>query len=152
VRTARAGAAAAALVLMTVLGACSDDGGTDGPGEAKGSAGSAERGAGAYKDCLAAHGVEMSGTTVEEDGVDPAALGRAYRECRDAAPDGVKVPVTAWELGLLRDFVSCMRDKGHDGYGDPDPQTGEFDLPADSEIDKDAEGQCMARAEQKAGQ
>ncbi len=139
------------LVLMAVLGGCSD-GGEDGPGDVKASADSAERGAGAYTACLAERGVKTSGTTVQEDGVDPAVLGRAYRECRDVAPTGVQVPVTEWELALLRDFVACMRDDGHSGYGDPDPETGEFDLPPDSEIDKAAEGQCMAQAEQKAGQ
>ncbi|MCX5404650.1 hypothetical protein OHA37_12240 [Streptomyces sp. NBC_00335] len=144
-------ALAVALLLggMT-LTACSDPG-TPG-GDETGAAEVGSRSVEAYTTCMDGQGVKViDGKARTDDGVDAARLGKAYRACRAVAPADVQVPVTQWELSLLTEFVTCMRGKGHKEYGDPDPRTGTYAMPKDSEIDKEAELACLAAAEQRAG-
>ncbi|MFM9446393.1 hypothetical protein [Streptomyces acidiscabies] len=160
-----------AVVLLatgTALTACSDGGGSGGggatataggtggsgtgaAGDATGAAVAGDRSVAAYTACMAGHGVRVVDGEARADGVADATLGRAARACRASAPDGVRVPVTRWEVALLTDFVTCMRGKGHTGYGDPDPRTGTYAMPEDSAIDKGDEIACLTSAEQKAG-
>jgi len=155
--------AIALLAVGTTLTACSDGGASgDGGGstapaaeagkDASGAAVAGGRDVAAYTDCMAGHGIRVVDGKTRTDGVDDTALGKAVHACRSSAPADVRIPVTRWEQALLTDFVGCMREKGHQGYGDPDPRTGTYTAPKDSEIDKDAEIACLGAAEQKAGQ
>ncbi|MFE6457640.1 hypothetical protein ACFVP0_09290 [Streptomyces cinereoruber] len=134
-------------MALTSCSGGSEPGGEDQVGVAE----TGVRSAQAYATCMDGQGVKVVDGAARTDGVDATTLGKAYRACRPSAPEDVQVPFTQWELALLTDFVTCMREKGHKGYGDPDPRTGNYTMPKDGEIDKEDELACLAAAEQKAG-
>ncbi|MFJ8229248.1 hypothetical protein ACIQ9E_04685 [Streptomyces sp. NPDC094448] len=142
---------AALLLAGTALTGCSDGDGDGGGGDGSTAADAGGRSIAAYTNCMDGRGVKVVDGRTRTEGVDATTLAKAYRACRPSAPAGLSVPVTQWETALLTDFVNCLRQKGHQGYGDPDPRTGKYTTPKDSEINKADEIACLTSAEQKAG-
>ncbi|MGW1158179.1 hypothetical protein ACWD5Q_17685 [Streptomyces sp. NPDC002513] len=134
VRPAAPRYAAALLFASLLVTGCSGSGAPE-AGDTKSPAPSSQERA--YYGCLEKHGVVLEKRDdgqlrVDKDKNEDTSLTGAEAKCADLLPDHVSAsPAPSEAVAAARNFSACVRKNGFPDYPDPDPKSGQVDLPAD---------------------